>query len=147
MPVSYIYYIWNNNNTLCRAVDGFGFSCYTSDAAVVWWGIIRYASGLLFETRPLRKIFILDDFVCVFFFFFRSPLCSWVKLCHIPTIGDVFHFPIYFPHFPFVRWMFCMHLCWCLSLHWKCVWNCVAMTAIFPNLYTYIYTRWRLCRM
>lgn len=68
-------------------------SAATSDAVVV--NIIRYASGLLFETRPLRKIFILDDFVCGFFFL----LSAFLSFRHIPPIADVFRFPIYFPHF------------------------------------------------
>lgn len=90
-------------------------SAATSDTTVVV-SIIRYASGLLFETRPLRKIFILDDFVCGFFslsLFVLSPVL-WHTVC--------------------------MHLCLTVgTLKMRLLCECVAMTRYF-RIYTYIYT-------
>lgn len=89
-------------------------SAATSDTAVVV-SIIRYASGLLFETRPLRKIFILDDFVCVcavrFFFFLSFALRYRILHIHRTRISFFCH------HQPTID--VCMHLC--LTVHWKCV--------------------------
>lgn len=115
-------YIYENNNTLCRRwwlwlqLLHFRYGC--CGVALLGTHQVYYL-----KRDPWEK-YLFSTTLCAVFFFF-SPLFFHFAIFHPLPMSFAFRFIF---HIFRAQWMFCMHLCSDAAVHWKCVWDCVAMT-------------------